>query len=185
MLSEAQLPAPPWLDALNEITGPGGPFPSARSVLLGAATSSPAALRAALARYAARLGESGYPVLQRKADDLRQSISLTAPDPKVEVLCAMLTGSPASLVRSDHTATILYLRDRLFISAPAWCTKSQAGWGRIILPREGILTWFATGAPEVAPRVLITRSLAQESNLGRVVQLITYDFPEPRIAKSR
>src|SRR5437868_13086877 len=102
--------APSWLDELNGITNPGGPFPAAWRWLLAAHNSSPAALRAALATYAILLGEEGLSQAQAKALEIRRSIDLAAPDPKADRLRLMLAEGRPTLVVTEYAATVLYLR---------------------------------------------------------------------------
>ena len=166
---------PPRLDDLNEVTNPWGPFPLARRWLLAAHSSSPAALRAALATYAVLLGQEGLSRAQAKALEIRRSIDLRAPDPKVERLALLLADHRPTLVVTEYAATVLYLRDRLADRSPAWCTRSLAGWKRILLPREGVLRWFTAGAPGVAPWVLIARGPTDDVPLGRVERVVRYD----------
>src|SRR6478609_129768 len=158
MRSELESPPPPWIDGVNEITTPGGPFPSAWRWLLAAANSSPAALRAALTTYAIMLGEEGLPQAQAKAFELRRSVDLNAPDPKAERLLQGLGEGAPTLIVTGYAATVLYLRDRLADLSPAWCTRCLAGWRHTLLPREQVLGWFAARTPNVAPWVLIARS---------------------------
>ena len=176
MRLELETPAPPWLDGLIKITAPGGPFPSAWRRLLAAACSSPAALRAALATYAILLGEEGLPQAQSRALEIRRSIDLQAPDRKSEEVALTLTEGESTLILTGYAATVLYLRDRLAGSSPAWCTRCLAGWRHTLLPREEVLGWFKAGAPDVAPCVLIARAEAHEvAELGRLGRVIEYD----------
>jgi hypothetical protein len=169
--------APPWLDDLNRITNPGGPFPSAWRWLLAAHHSSPAALRAALATYAILLGEEGLSQAEAKALEIRRAIDLAAPDPKAERLALLLADGRPTLVVTEYAATVLYLRGRLAMHLPAWCTRCLAGWREILLPRERILDWFRGGAPDVAPWVLIAREPICHEELGRLGRVVRYDRP--------
>jgi len=175
MRLELKSPPPHWVDGVNEITMPGGPFPSAWRWLLAAATSSPAALRAALFSYAILLEQEGLSRLQAKALEVRRSIDLGAPDPKVDQVAATLTDGTPTLIVTEYAATVLYLRDRLADRSPAWCTRCLAGWKGTLLPREYVLEWFRAGAPDVAPWVLIARSPKDPAELGRVSRQIKYD----------
>lgn len=166
---------PLWLDAVNEITAPGGPFPSAWRWLLAAATSSPAALRAALVTYALMLEAEGLPQLTRKALETRRLIDLRAPDPKADALALAVSSGAVTLVVTNYAATVLYLRDRLVDRSPAWCIRSLAGWRHALLPRKEVLDWFGDRAPAVAPWILISRSPLDMAPLGRVEHTIHYD----------
>jgi hypothetical protein len=152
-----------------------------RSWLHAAADSSPAALRAALALYARRLGEAGRAKERADALALRRSIDLGASDPKVERLARLLADGTPTLVTTEHSATVLYLRDRLAEGSPAWCTRRIAGWRHTLIPRERLLEWFKAGAPDVAPWVLIARSPLDTNDLGRIARVVGYDpFVEER-----
>ena len=142
-----------------------------RSWLLAAADSSPAALRAALAIHARRVGEAG----RAEALALRRMVDLRAPDPKVERLDVLLLDRRPTLIVTQFSATVLYLRDRLAHLLPAWSTGRLAGWGRIAVPQERVLAWFAAGAPDVTPRILITRTQIDPAELGRVERVVQYD----------
>jgi hypothetical protein len=146
-----------------------------RSWLHAAADSSPAALRAALALHARRLGETGRMKERTEALALRRSIDLGAPDPKAERLARLLADGMPTLVTTAHAATVLYLRDRLTASSPAWCTRSLAGWRHTPIPREQLLEWFKAGAPDVAPWVLFARAPMDPSEVGRVERVVRYD----------
>jgi helicase-like protein len=217
---ERSLDPPSWLGDLDALalSARGEIAALIRCVLLGAAASSPAALRAALGRYAGllrhgmdaqRAGHAVDRAMIRRftaeapeqlllwemlpaevgagalpLEDLdrvlrtRDAIDLAAPDPKSETLASLLGDGTPTLVFANAVATVPYLRDRLTDVAPAWITGSHAGWRHVRVPREQVLSWFRPGAPDVAPRILISSDVAAEGlDLQRASRVIHYDLP--------
>jgi hypothetical protein len=113
-----------------------------------------------------------------RVDEFRTLIRPALSDPKADRLASLLSDGVPTIVFTTSIATVPYLRERLTSIGPAWVTGSRAGWRHVTVPRDQVFKWFAPGAPDVAPRVLLASDVAAEGlDLQRAARIIHYDLP--------
>lgn len=113
-----------------------------------------------------------------RVEELRSQLRRNDADSKADRLAALVGDGAPTIVFTTSIATVHYLRDRLTALGPAWVTGLRAGWRHVTTPREQVFRWFAPGAPDVAPRILIASDVAAEGlDLQRASRIVHYDLP--------
>ncbi len=110
--------------------------------------------------------------------------AVSAPDPKLERLKAILADDRPSLIFAARRETVRHLRDRLGGPPVAWCTGERAGLGPMPAPREVVLSWFRATSTEPSGRrpprplhLLATDVAAEGLDLQRAARIVHYDSP--------
>lgn len=103
-------------------------------------------------------------------------------DAKVIALRAAIAERKPTLVFTQATATVEYLRQRLGRRV-AWCTGQASGLDATPMPRDAVLDWFrkstlATDRVAARPGLLIATDVAAEGlDLPLVERVVHYDLP--------